>query len=55
MNGNNALKATGPKTSAGKTKSSKNALKHGLLAATPVLPGLERIWNSVTLQTDKRL
>jgi len=33
----NAQKSTGPKTLAGKKASSKNALRHGLLSASPVL------------------
>ena len=40
-NRKNARKSTGPKTPAGKAASSRNAVKHGVLAATPVLPGLE--------------
>ena len=34
----NARRSTGPRTAAGKTKSSLNALKHGLRAQTAVLP-----------------
>lgn len=40
-NRRNARKSTGPKTAAGKARSSKNALKHGLAVATPVIPGIE--------------
>jgi hypothetical protein len=40
-NRKNALKSTGPKTPAGKTTSSRNAVKHGILAITPILSGLE--------------
>jgi hypothetical protein len=40
-NRKNARKSTGPKTPAGKATSSRNAVKHGVLAATPVLPSLE--------------
>lgn len=35
----NAMKSTGPKTAAGKRKSSRNALKHGLTAARVMLKG----------------
>ena len=35
----NAEKSTGPRTRRGKVRSSKNALKHGLLATDAVLPG----------------
>ena len=38
-NRNNAKKSTGPRTDEGKTRSAKNALKHGLLARDAVLPG----------------
>ena len=38
-NRENAKKSTGPRTAAGKTRSSKNALKHGLLSQDSVLPG----------------
>ena len=38
-NQKNARKSTGPKTSMGKAKSSKNALTHGIYAAIPLLPG----------------
>src|SRR5271154_4703280 len=34
----NALLSTGPRTPAGKQRSSLNALRHGLTAASPVLP-----------------
>jgi hypothetical protein len=40
-NRENALKSTGPTTPEGKAASSRNAVKHGMLAATPVLPGIE--------------
>lgn len=40
-NRKNALKSTGPKTPNGKATSSRNALKHGVLTATPILVGLE--------------
>jgi hypothetical protein len=40
-NRKNARKSTGPKTVAGKAASSRNAIKHAVLAASPVLPGLE--------------
>jgi hypothetical protein len=35
-------KATGPRTAAGKQRSSQNALTHGLTAASPVLPSENR-------------
>src|SRR5581483_10536898 len=38
-NGRNATLSTGPTTDGGKARSSKNALRHGLLAGLPVLPG----------------
>ena len=38
-NRRNALKSTGPRTPAGKLRSSKNHLKHGLCSDSPLLPG----------------
>src|ERR1017187_8577406 len=38
INRENSLKSTGPKTEAGKQKSSLNALRHGLTGQTVVLP-----------------
>ena len=38
-NRNNAKKSTGPRTEEGKSRASKNALKHGILARDTVLPG----------------
>ena len=35
----NAARSTGPRTPAGKTQSSRNALAHGLRSVSPVLPG----------------
>jgi hypothetical protein len=50
-NRRNALRSTGPKTPAGKTISSRNALKHGLRARAALLPGedkqaFERLFNA---------
>ncbi|MCI0455830.1 MAG: hypothetical protein L0Z62_02460 [Gemmataceae bacterium] len=41
-NRRNALVSTGPKTLEGKAASSRNALRHGIASALPVVPGLER-------------
>ena len=38
-NQRNAKQSTGPKSSMGKAKSSKNAMTHGIFAAIPLLPG----------------
>ena len=38
-NRKNALKSTGPKTPAGKAKSSSNAIKHGILSKKTLVPG----------------
>ncbi len=38
----NAKKSTGPRSIEGKRRSSKNALKHGILVSEPVLQGIER-------------
>ena len=38
----NAQHSTGPRTDAGKQRSSLNALRHGLTAASPVLPSEDR-------------
>jgi hypothetical protein len=38
-NRENAKKSSGPKTDAGKANSSRNATKHGLTGANPLLPG----------------
>lgn len=47
-NRRNALRSTGPKTPNGKSVTSKNALKHGLLAKIQVLPEVESQaeWNT---------
>ena len=37
-NRRNALRSTGPKTEAGKQRSSKNAVRHGLTAETVIEP-----------------
>jgi hypothetical protein len=42
-NRRNARRSTGPTTPGGKARSSKNALRHGVYSALPVIPGLE--WN----------
>jgi hypothetical protein len=39
INRRNAQKSTGPRTAEGKSRSRLNALKHGMTAALPVLPG----------------
>jgi hypothetical protein len=41
-NRKNATRSTGPKTPAGKKSSSRNALRHGLLAREIVLPNEDR-------------
>ena len=41
-NRKNAQKSTGPKTAEGKARSRFNAVKHGMRAATPVLPGEDK-------------
>ena len=38
-NRNNAKQSTGPRTNAGKQRSSQNAVKHGLLAKQTLIPG----------------
>lgn len=38
-NARNAARSTGPRTAGGKTRSSLNAVAHGLRAVSPVLPG----------------
>jgi hypothetical protein len=40
-NRENARKSTGPKTANGKAVSSRNSVKHGVLTAAPILPGIE--------------
>src|SRR5262245_16839141 len=39
INRRNAQKSTGPRSAEGKSRSKFNALKHGMTAASPVLPG----------------
>ena len=41
-NQKNAIKSTGPRTSAGKASSSANAIQHGILSRHLILPGEER-------------
>jgi hypothetical protein len=41
-NRKNALASTGPKTSLGKAKSARNALRFGIYSEMPAVPGLER-------------
>lgn len=41
-NRRNALRSTGPRSVEGKTRSSQNAMKHGLLSAQTVLPDEDR-------------
>ena len=42
INRANSQHSTGPRTEAGKQRSSRNALRHGLCAASPVLPSEDR-------------
>src|SRR5580693_10115073 len=42
INRANSQHSTGPRTAAGKQRSSLNALRHGLTAASPVLPSEDR-------------
>jgi len=41
-NRRNAQRSTGPRTKAGKAASSRNATRHAVFAASPVIPGVER-------------
>ena len=59
VNRTNSQKSTGPRTGAGKSRSKLNGLKHGLRAATLVLPGedpeaLERRFDAWTEELDPR-
>lgn len=42
-NRRNALKSTGPSSDLGKARSSRNALRHGILSTAPVLVGIESL------------
>ena len=42
-NQQNAKKSTGPRTPEGKAKSSQNALRHGILAESVVIPNCEQL------------
>lgn len=44
-NRKNALKSTGPKTARGKANSAQNSLKHGILTAAALIPGIESAEN----------
>ncbi len=56
VNRRNALKSTGPKTSAGKKRSSRNALKHGLCAATACLKTEDKpAFNQFVAELDEEL
>lgn len=39
----NALRSTGPKTAAGKSKASRNAYRHGLSGPIPIVPASAKI------------
>ena len=59
VNRTNSQKSTGPRTAAGKARSKLNGLKHGLRAATLVLPGedpeaLEHRFDAWTDELDPR-
>ena len=56
-NRKNALKSTGPKTTAGKARASLNALKHGLRAVSLAVPDMEdpRDWEAHRLQVVRDL
>ncbi|MBV8315904.1 MAG: hypothetical protein JOZ53_13265 [Planctomycetaceae bacterium] len=59
INRKNSQRSTGPRTAAGKAKSKLNGLKHGLRAATLVLPGedpeaLEQRFDAWTDELDPR-
>jgi hypothetical protein len=51
INRRNAQKSTGPRTPEGKSRSRLNALKHGLTARTPVLPGEDAEAHQARIET----
>ena len=51
INRRNAARSTGPRTPEGKSRSRLNALKHGLTARTPVLPGEDAEAHQARIET----